>query len=390
MALPCDCCAPEEACYALASTPPAFFFPLGSVQGGVTGPPGTFTYPNFAGSGVTVTVVITGDGSVLGLNEIAVDVSPPRLVHTQISFSQPVYLRRVGMTDLDFPGLDEQAGNFSPQRSGVYGQKVNQACGATFVEATPALNPLGCVKDSVNNGTGGVLFPAPLTSTVGWDVSRAAAGAGHFVTELGFDLVAPQYGRAYRCIDPESNAVTWYNTGGGLIPTADVLACPPGEPASPILPVADFTLVGAFFADGPNEYLCNIAPAPASFAGMTSVPPCLQPTVGAPTVTWNNVSSAEMDYGPAAGVGGAVFIRWTSISQAAGNITWPGPYSVPLTPGQFRDSNPLANGGYARFSYISGFTGAGAPQFEPDTTNIRLHTGGPLLPVIRYRLEFFA
>lgn len=393
--IPCACC-PISLCGIGSPNAPTFFAPLGSNQGGVVGPVGTFTFANFAGSGVTATVVIVGDTSALDPNDIAIGPSPPRLVTGTITFSSPVYLRRLGLTDLDFPGLDEQAGNFNPQRSGVYGQKMNQACGATFVEATPAQNPMGCVKGTVNNDTGGVTFPSPLTSSLTWQVSRAAAGAGHFVTELGFDLVPPVMVSACR----DATGIHWYTEDGVEVPAADVTPCEnPGPntftpPVPTPLAVTNLLMNGVAFGDdagGLGENLCAITPAPTSMVGFSPVGAgvgCLNPANGANSLTWAGpLSTVAMEYSANGGTtSGASLMQFSATGIPS--ISWPAK-AVPLTLGQSWNSLPLTGGGYARITATTPPSAGLGVSFDGGI-NVRLNGAFISWPNYGFKLEFFA
>lgn len=400
MPVPCNCCVVGQGCRLIPPAAATFSGRLTNVAGNrVAGPgPDAFTFTNFGGSGVTVTVNTVGDSLTVQagaqeLDTLAVGVSPPADVTVNVSFSQPVYLRSFGMTDLDDP--TEDAYNFQPQIGGLYGQKLFRAGpGCHVVTDFATQNPQGMVHDTVNNGTGGMTWPGTLTSALTFNYGRcASAGLGAFLTELAFDLTPPVYEAVFSCRMPDGD-VRWYNAAGVLIPDSEIAPCPTSGPipGAPLI-VNDLVLAGAAFNDAPNEFLCNVVPAPSSTPGFTPTGVCFDPTTGSPSMNWTGVPAAsfELEYGSAAGVSGGALVSFSSATYG-GLITWPTNLAQ-MAPGQVRVSNPSGLGHYATLTYVSGPPAAspsGTIRMEGAQT-LGLHrTATSIVAPIRFRLDLYA
>lgn len=400
MTVPCGCCIIGQGCRLIPPTTATFSGRLTNVAGNRTAGPGanTFTFTNFAGSGVTVTVSTVGDTLAVSAgpeepDTLAIGVSPPADVTVNVTFSQPVYLRSLGITDID--DNTEDVYNFQPQVGGVYGQKLFRAGpGCHVVTDFAVKNPQGMIHDTVNNGTGGMTWPGTLTSSLTFNYGRCAAGLGAFLTELAFDLAPPTYEAVFSCRMPDGD-VRWYNAAGFLIPDNEIAPCPtsgplPGAPAI----VSDLLMAGAAFNDAPNEFICNVVPAPAGTTGFTPVGACYDPTVANPTMNWTGtpLSSVELEYGSAAGASGGALVEF----RRGANVI---PFPVNLTPmavGETRVSNVIpVVGGYAVLTYVSGPTGTNAPRNEAPslglTSPIGLHRlNTTIVAPIRFRLDLYA
>lgn len=402
MTVPCGCCVIGQGCRLVPSPTASFSGRLTNVAGNRTAGPGpdAFTFTNFAGSGVAVTVSTVGDtltvqAGAQELDTLAVGVSPPSDVTVNVSFSQPVYLRSFGITDLD--DNTEDAYNFQPQVGGVYGQKQFRAGpGCHVVTDFPTQNPQGMVHDTVNNGTGGMTWPGTLTSSLTFTYGRCAtAGLGAFLTELAFDLTAPTYEAVFSCRMPDGD-VRWYNAAGVLIPDSEIAACPasgplPGAPAI----VSDLVMAGAAFNDAPNEFICAVVPAPAGTTGFAApVGGCYDPSVASPTMNWTGIplSTVELEYGSPAGASGGVLVEFR---RGANVISFP-VNLTPMTVGQTRVSNVIpVVGGYAVLTYVSGPATGNAPRNEAAslglTSPIGLHRiSTNIVAPVRIRLDLYA
>jgi len=399
--IPCGCCSIGQGCRLVPSPTPAFSGRLTNVAGNRTAGPGpnTFTFTNFAGSGITVTVSTVGDTLAVSAgpeepDTLGIGVSPPADVTVNVAFSQPVYLRSLGMSDID--DNTEDAYNFQPQIGGVYGQKLfRPGPGCHVVSNFAAQNPQGMVHDTVNNGTGGMTWPGTLTSSLTFSYGRCAAGLGAFLTELAFDLASPVYEAVFSCRMPDGD-IRWYTAGGALVPDSEIAPCPAAGPISGgLVAVTDLQMVGAAFNDAANEFICNVIPAPVGTTGWA--PPaggCYDPTVAAPTMNWTGspVSSVEMEYGSPAGVSGGVLVEFRRGANAI-------PFPVNLTPmavGEARVSNTIpVVGGYAVLTYVSGPATGNAPRMEGPsfglTSPIGLHRiSTNIVAPIRIRLDLYA
>lgn len=228
MPIPCDCCpAGLTGCYN-APTTAQFARDLGPA--GRVLAANVATFANFAGSGITVTISLSGGETLtasaapLGL---AVGVGPPAAVVVSIGFSAPVLLRSFDINDLDTPSRNEQLFSFSTPFSGVSGPMSIGPCGPN---GAPGPQPAGCIGATSNNSTGRVLFPAPSVSLLQFTIGRPNA-LGQFLTRLAFDLIAPNFLPvfAFRCPDADPDdpsAVRWFNTDGDEVDPGDVQTCP--------------------------------------------------------------------------------------------------------------------------------------------------------------------
>lgn len=228
MAVPCNCCpVPLAGCYNAPATA-QFARDLGPVDRFLAANVATFA--NFAGSGITVTISLSGGETLtasaapLGL---AVGVGPPAAVMVSIGFSAPVLLRSFDINDLDTPSRTEQLFSFSPPFSGVSGPMSIGPCSGS---GAPGVQPAGCIGATSNNSTGRVVFPGPSISLLQFSIGRPA-GLGEFLTRLAFDTVTPNLLPvfAFRCPDADPDdpsAVRWFNTTGDEIDAADVQGCP--------------------------------------------------------------------------------------------------------------------------------------------------------------------
>lgn len=232
MTVPCDCCATLDTRCRLGQLAPAFAGRLTNVDGNRTPGPGpnAFTWTNWKASGVNVTVQTVGDSLAVqgGAQEngtLAIGVSPPANVIVNVTFSAPVLLRSFGITDLD-ASTQEAAHTFTPQVAGVYGQKRFVTVASVPCQgALPAANPLGLVRGTVDNDTGGMLFASPSITLLTFTYGRCGtAGLGAFLTELAFDLVAAPLQPVYSCVS--DGMLRWFGADGTEIPAAQIVDCP--------------------------------------------------------------------------------------------------------------------------------------------------------------------
>ena len=180
----------------------------------------------------------------------------------------------------------------------------------------------------------------------------------------------------------------WYDQYGNLVANADVVSCDAPTPfTTPVL-----TMNGSAFGDDPSgtaENMCNVVPAPSTAPGWTLAGACYDPTTGAPSFTWNSVSSVEMEYGDNGNgqPSGAVFVSFTASGFPA--ITWP-TNLVGMDVGEQRLSNVFGGGHRARLTYVSG------PPQSASSGTIRMNGGSTLAvhfnnvsvqPPIRFRLD---
>lgn len=149
-----------------------------------------------------------------------------------------------------------------------------------------------------------------------------------------------------------SGVLEWYDQAGNLLASGDVVRCDAPTPfVTPTL-----TMTTSAFGDDPSgtaENMCNVVPTPTTATGWTLTSGCYDPTTGAPSFTWSNVSSAEMSYGDNGNgqPSGAVFLNFT----AAGfpTIQWAQNLSN-MVIGEQRLSLPFGGGRRARLTYLSG------------------------------------
>lgn len=190
------------------------------------------------------------------------------------------------------------------------------------------------------------------------------------------------------CCRRRSGALEWYDQAGNLIPSGDVMDCNAPTPfTTPTL-----TMNASAFGDDPSgtaENMCLVVPTPTTATGWNLAGSCYDPTVGAPSFTWNGVSSVEMQYGDNGNgqPSGAVFISFTA--SGFPTITWPTNLTNMML-GEQRLSNVFGGGRRALLTYLSG-----PPHSAPSGT-IRMNGGSTLavhplnvstqLP-IRFRLD---
>jgi hypothetical protein len=223
----CDCCPLPSICgTAPALVDPQFSRDLGST--GRVAVPGGFTFADFAGSGVDVTITSPNETLTAGGTTIGVGVSPPKVATINVTFSQPVQLRRFGIWDLDAfnNAIVETAANFVPQFTGVFGSKVIVPVpGCAAPEAVSgATNQLGSIRGGANDETtGGALFNGPLTTSLTFDIVRCAGGAGQALSELAFDLPSGRR-RVFACRH-EDGSIEWFDATGAVVPATDVELC---------------------------------------------------------------------------------------------------------------------------------------------------------------------
>lgn len=224
MAVPCDCCpVPLPGCYSAPVTA-AFSRDLGPV--GRVLAANVATFANYAGSGITVTVSLSGGEALTAAVApvgLAVGPAPPAAVVVTFGFSAPVLLRSFGINDLDVPTRTEQLFSFSTPFSGVSGPLSIGPCSGS---GAPGVQPAGCIGATSNNSGGLVLFPSPSVSALTFTIGRPNL-LGQFLTSLAFDLVLPNLlpVSGFLCPD-EPGTVRWYNTVGDEIPAAEVIPCP--------------------------------------------------------------------------------------------------------------------------------------------------------------------
>lgn len=180
----------------------------------------------------------------------------------------------------------------------------------------------------------------------------------------------------------------WYDQYGNIVANADVVSC--DQPTPFVTPT--LTMNGSAFGDDPSgtaENMCNVVPAPSSATGWALTGACYDPTSGAPSFTWNDVSTVEMSYGDNGNgqPSGAVFVSFT----AAGfpTITWPANLTG-MDVGEQRLSNVFGGGHRARLTYVSG------PPQSASSGTVRTNGGSTIAvhfnnvsaqPPIRFRLE---
>lgn len=185
-----------------------------------------------------------------------------------------------------------------------------------------------------------------------------------------------------------NGVMEWYDQYGNLVANADVVSC--DQPAPFTTPT--LTMNGSAFGDDPSgtaENMCTVVPTPTTAPGWNLTGACYDPTTGAPSFTWSNVSTVEMSYGDNGNgqPSGAVFISFTP--SGFPTITWPTNFAN-MAVGEQRLSNVFGGGHRARLTYVSG------PPPSATSGTIRMNGGSTLavhplnvsaqLP-IRFRLE---
>lgn len=185
-----------------------------------------------------------------------------------------------------------------------------------------------------------------------------------------------------------SGVLEWYDQGGNLIPSADVVSC---EGETPFV-ANTLTMTGGAFGDDPSgtaENMCGVTPAPSTATGWNLTGSCYDPVTGSPSFTWTTVSSVEMEYGDNGNgqPSGAVFIAFTVTGFPT--ITWPTNLSN-MSVGDSRVSNAFSPGRRARLTYLSG------PAPTASSGSIRMNGGSTIAvhplnvsaqPPIRFRLD---
>lgn len=187
----------------------------------------------------------------------------------------------------------------------------------------------------------------------------------------------------------------WFNpeTGDEVDPD-NILDCPddapvPGSPAE----LTNFRMNGLdfdFVAALPNDFLCNLLPAPSATTGLVLVGTCYEPSNASPTVTWNAPGNfIELEYGNNASTSSAVQVSFEHVG--IGTYTWPGGNGFGMAIGEQRFSNILpGNNSRLRITYLAGPTGNDAPRATglPNNQFITLHGAGTSAQTpIRFRLE---
>lgn len=164
-------------------------------------------YRNYGGSGVDVTVTMTGGvgnlagtaSDTTGQPSLGIGMGNRNLA---VAFSRPVRLRSMEISDLDLG--DERYYASSPPVTGVSGTLAwpsGQCPG-------PATSP--CVRARANNTRGTIFYGGVETSSLTFSVS-AANSLGAFISGLTFDYD--------RCVQPE-----WVDTATGEALTPEQLS----------------------------------------------------------------------------------------------------------------------------------------------------------------------
>lgn len=286
---------------------------------------------------------------------------------------------------------------------------------ATRVRGVRLWNQAGGIltdADGLNNFTAEFYAGAVLLATQSWTGVNGGQ-AQNFTLPLGLELtgvdrvvlrnldkqiggsVAPLWRElqllTFQTVFPcrrRTGVLEWYDQAGNLVANADVVGCDTPTPfVTPTL-----TMNGSAFGDDPSgtaENMCNVVPAPTTATGWNLTGSCYDPTTGAPSFTWTNVSSVEMEFGDNGNgqPSGAVFVSFTP--SGFPTITWPTNFSN-MVVGEQRLSNVFGGGHRARLTYLSG------PPHTASSGTIRMNGGSTLavhplnvsaqLP-IRFRLD---
>lgn len=266
--------------------------------------------------------------------------------------------------------------------------------------------------DGINNFTAEFYTGVTLLATQSWQAVNGGQ-AQTFVLPFGTELstvdrvvlrtldkqtgssVAPLWRElqlltqqtVFSCRRP-SGVLEWYDQGGNLIPSAEVVSCDGETPF-----VANtLTMNTSAFGDDPSgtaENMCGVTPTPSTATGWNLTGSCYDPVVGNPSFTWTTVSSVEMQYGDNGNgqPSGAAFISFTVTGFPT--ITWQTNFSN-MSVGDSRLSNTFSPGRRARLTYLSG------PAPSASSGSIRMNGGSTIAvhplnvsaqPPIRFRLD---
>lgn len=178
----CKCVVADETPNGAAAAPAVFQRDLGAT--GRTAPAAdTFSWTNFAGSGVDVTIAATA-GTLTG-TATSLSIDPNAILRRPITitFSQPVYLRGFNVSDVDIN--TETFNTWSTPAVGVQAPLVMGTC-APFNFTLPQVMP--CVSSPVPAGAGDIYFGYARITALTFVESAQNAGIGTFLNSLGFSM----------------------------------------------------------------------------------------------------------------------------------------------------------------------------------------------------------